>query len=306
MSVQSRQAFALLLGLCLWNSAAGQANDRSATQEVGPPKPKVYALIAAVGGEFNLVVEVPTTGTHLAPYRRTTTDVPNDTLNRLALHGLETAIAKIDPDSKRIYLILSAPQLAGVEPSLRETVAISKIVSALEKVPQRREWDRIVVATPAYRTLASNGLGSKLSGMGLFSEPLCQGGCGGWIRRDDARFLDQEPPDGVDAVTSEDKPIKARTYLAPYSYITVWILDPETLAVVDKQQGFDNQKLAEPVYKAPLNLDQTETQQYLNRRVAGLISLSIGEAVLRSEVNAKRGIVEVGEIKIVKPEDVKK
>jgi hypothetical protein len=110
----------------------------------------------------------------------------------------------------------------------------------------------------------------------------------------------------VDAITSDDKAIKTRTYLAPYSYITVWILDPQTLAVLDKQQGFDNQKLAEPVYKAPLNPDQSETQQYLNRRVAALISVSIGEAVLRSEVNAKRGTVEVGDVKVVKPEDVKK
>jgi hypothetical protein len=305
MPVQSRQAFALLLGLCLWNAAAGQTNDRSETQDVGPPKPKVYALIAAVGGEFNLVVEVPTTGTHLAPYRRTTTDVPNGALNRLALSGLDTAVLKADPNSRRIYMVLPGPQLAGVEPSLREKAAISKIVSALERLPQRHEWDRIVVATPAYSALEINGMASKLSGMGLFSEPLCQAGCGGF-RRDDVRFLDQEPSDGVDAVTSEGKSIKARTYLAPYSYITVWILDPKTLAVLDKQQGFDNQKLAEPVYKAPLNLDQGDTQQYLNRRIAGLISSSIGEAVMRSEVNAKRGTVEVGEIRVVKPEDVKK
>jgi hypothetical protein len=111
----------------------------------------------------------------------------------------------------------------------------------------------------------------------------------------------------VDAVTSEDKPIKARTFLAPYSYITIWVLDPETLAVLDKQQGFDNQKLAEPLSKPPLDLDQSnDQQQYLNRRIAGLISLSIGEAVIRSEVNAKRGTVEVGDVKVIKPEDVKK
>ena len=305
MPVRLTQAFALLVGLCMGNAVAGQMDDRSAAQDVGPVKPKVYALIAAIGGEFSLVVEVPTTGTHLAPYRRTTTDVPNDTLNRLALNGLDTAIAKVDPDSRRIYLVLSAPQLAGVAPLSRETAAIGKIVSVLETMPQRREWDRIVVATPAYRTLASNGIGSKLSGMGVFSEPLCQAGCGG-VRRDDARFLDQEPPDGVDAVTSEDKTIKARTYLAPYSYITVWVLDPQTLAVLDKQQGFDNQKLAEPVYKAPLDLDRADTQRYMDRRIAGLINSSISQAVMRSQVNDKRGTVKVGDVKVVTPDDVRK
>jgi hypothetical protein len=58
----------------------------------------------------------------------------------LALHGLDKAIANIDPDSKRIYMALPAAQMAGVAPSEREGVAISKIVSALEKMPQRLEW----------------------------------------------------------------------------------------------------------------------------------------------------------------------
>jgi hypothetical protein len=175
--MQSKQAFALLLGLCLWNAAAVQANDQPGTQDVGPPKPKVYALIAAVGGQFDLVYEVQSTGTHLAPYRRTKTDVPNDTLNRLALNGLDTAIAKIELSSRRIYLVLPALQLAGVEPLLRDEAAIAKVVSALEQLPQRHEWHRIVVATPAYKALAINGMASKLSGVGVFSQPLCQAGC---------------------------------------------------------------------------------------------------------------------------------
>ena len=184
--------------------------------------------------------------------------------------------------------------------------AIAKVVSALEKVPERKDWDRIVVATPAYKTLAADGMASKLSGMGIFSEPMCQAGCAPRLTTDDTRGLDMEPPNGVDTVTSEDKPLKARTYLAPYSYITVWVLDPTTLEVLDKEQGFDNQKLAEPAYKPALDPEQPSTQQYLNRRLATLISSSIGEAVLRSSVNEKRGTVEVGDVKIVKPEDAKK
>lgn len=84
------------------------------------------------------------------------------------------------------------------------------------------------------------------------------------------------------------------------------MLDPTTLEVLDKEQGFDNQKLAEPAYKPALDPEQPSTQQYLNRRLATLISSSIGEAVLRSSVNEKRGTVEVGDVKIVKPEDAKK
>jgi hypothetical protein len=169
-------------------------------------------------------------------------------------------------------------------------------------LPQRLEWDRIVVATPAYRALEQSGVASKLQGFGIFSEPLCQAGCPG-LSRTDARALDSEPPDGVEAVTSEDKAIKARTYFAPFSFITVWILNPKTLMVLDKQQGFDHQKLAEPRDKPPLDLSKNDAQKYVAARIASLIEASVGEAVRRSEVNGKHGEVEVGDVKEVTPAD---
>jgi hypothetical protein len=49
------------------------------------------------------------------------------------------------------------------------------------------------------------------------------------MSRTDVRDLAQEPPYGVDVVTSDDKTIKASTFVAPYSYIKVWVLDPKTL-----------------------------------------------------------------------------
>lgn len=122
----------------------------------------------------------------------------------------------------------------------------------------------------------------------------------------DASYLDQEPPDGVEALTTDDKTIKARTYLAPFSYISVWVLDPETLAVLDKQQGFDSQKLAEPAYKPPLDADKSDTQSYLATRISSLIQFSIGEAVKRSEVVLRRGVVEVSEPKLVDPDGAAK
>jgi hypothetical protein len=198
----------------------------------------------------------------------------------------------------RIYMSAPAQQLDRVAPSQREETAIASVVAALQKMPVRLDWDRILVATPAYRALAKNGLGSKRQGFGVFNEPMCQAGCAR-LKTTDAYGLDQEPPDGVEAVTMDDKTIKARTYLAPFSYITVWILDPKTLAVLDKQQGFDSQKLAEPAYKPRLDMDNSDTQKYLANRIFSLIELSIGEAVKRSEAVWRRGVVEVGEPKLV-------
>jgi hypothetical protein len=281
---------------------------RAFAQEAGapltPPKPKVYALLAAIGEDFTLVTEVSRTGTHLSPYRRYTEKVAGDVLNRMALYSLDQAVAKIDPAGTRVYMTMPAVSMQGVAPPRRAAVAMAKIVADLEQIPQRLEWDRIVVATPAYQALEANGLGSKLQGFGMFAQSQCQAACGGFGLADHVAAAAAEPPDGVDAVTSEDNAIKARTFLAPFSYVEVWVLDPKTLAVLDEQQSYSSQKLAEPVWK-PLDFDNGTGQKYLAMRIANLIELSIDEALERSEINTRRGTVEIGPVKEVQPGDAK-
>jgi len=76
------------------------------------------------------------------------------------------------------------------------------------------------------------------------------------------------------------------------------------MAILDKRQGFDSQKLGELRYK-PLDLSQSVGQKYVAGRISSLIELSVGEAVMHSELN-RRGKVEVGEPKVVNPDDAKK
>jgi hypothetical protein len=287
-------------GICLGCLVCELAHSEAASGTIEPATPRVYALVAAIGEQFSTVRAFATTGTHLSPYRRETSEVPNNILNRFALHSLDKAITAIEAASTRIYLSLPAAQMDGIAPSKRESVAIGAIVAALEKTPQRLEWDRIVVVTPAYRALDQDGLPSQLQGFGIFSEPRCQAGCD--FRRPDIG----EPPGGVEALTSEDKTIRARTFLAPFSYVTVWVLDPKTLAVLDKQQSFDNQKLAEPEYKPRLDLTNGDAQKYLLGRIANLIELSVGAAVMHSEINLRHGDVRVSPIREINPDDVKK
>lgn len=295
-----------LAAACLLASLmTGQASADGVSESTKPVEPRVYALIAAIGEEFTVVSDVMSTGSHLSNYRRRTSEVRNNILNRIALHGLDNAIAKIDPTSKRIYMSLAAAQMDAVAPAKRDEVAIGAVIAELKKMPERAQWERIVVATPAYRALDLNGMPSKLQGFGVFSEQLCQAGCGNFLESV-PRGLDSEPLDGVDALTSEDKNIKARTFLAPFSYITVWVLDPKTFVVLDKQHGFDHQKLAEPVQKPSLDLRQSEAQRYLAGRIVSLIDLSIGAAVMNSEINLRRGEVEVGEPRLVDPAGAKK
>jgi len=283
-------------------SAVAWTQTPAADEPAQPAKPRVYALLAAMGEEFSVVTEVSRTGTHLSPYQRHTEQFPHEMLNAVALHSMDQAVARVDPNSKRIYMTAPVLALDRVAPAERETVVIDQIKHALEGMPQRAEWDRIVVAMPAYRALELDGMASKLQGFGLFAESQCQAGCGGFDQRSKLRALDPEPPDGIDAITSEDKPIKARTFLAPFSYIAIWILDPKTLEVLDRQEGFNNQKLAQPANK-PLDVSTVDGQKYIAMRISNLIDFSIGEGVTNSVVNARRGLVEHGPVKEVKPED---
>ena len=285
----------LVLGFCLIDLVTGLACGQAAAESADAIKPKVYAPIGAVGAQFNVVHSVPSVGSHLNPYRRSSVELPDNILNRFALHGLDKAIAHIDPKSTRIYMMLPSTQMDAVAPSQRESVAISEVVSALEKMPQRLEWDRIVVATPAYAALDRDRMADKLQGFGLFLQPLCQS---------DPHSCDYgfHPASGADAVTPEDKPIAASSFLAPFSYIDVWVLDPKTLAVLDKQQSFDNQKLADPTARA-LDVSKKSNREFLAARVDSLIELSLGAAVMHSELNLRKGKVEVGEPRLADPDD---
>ena len=285
-------AFSLVCGV-----SYGQAADGTAE----PAKPKVYALIAAIGDEFTTVSEYRAqVGTHIAPYRRTTENVSDNLLNRLALHGLDKAIAAIDPFSTRIYMSLPAAQVDRVMPAKRDSAALGAVTTELAKVSRRLEWDRIVVATPAFRALARDGMASKLQGFGVFNQPQCQAGCPNW--RMPGSDLAAEPLDGIDAVASDNTTFKAKTFIAPYSYIKVWILDPKTLEILDVQQGFDSQKLSEQRHKP--SMEAADWQNYLASRIVALIELSVGEAVLRSDIIAPKGKGTAGPIRRIDPDEL--
>src|SRR5664279_4150855 len=194
-------------GMCLLALPIQPAFGQPVTESTNPGKPKVYALVAAVGERFSFVHEVRHVDSHLEPYRRSYVDLSDNFLNRSVLRGLDEAIAKIDPDSKRIYLTLAAAQVENVVPSERESVALSKIVAELEKMPQRLEWDRIIVVTPAYKLLEINGMATKLQGFGVFTEPLTGN------RIDLGQGKTDFAQQGREAVaTPEGKAAKSKTY----------------------------------------------------------------------------------------------
>jgi hypothetical protein len=295
------RSIAAPLAVFLVCTAAGVSHGQTADAPAEPAKSKTYALIAAIGEEFTTVSEYRAqVGTHIAPYRRTTEKVPDNLLNRLALHSLDKAIAAIDPSTTRIYMSLPAAQVDRVTPAKRDSTAIGAVTAELAKMPQRLSWDRIVVATPAFRALARDGMPSKLQGFGIFNQPQCQAGCPNW--RMPGSGTEAEPLDGVDAVAADNTTFKAKTFIAPYSYIKVWVLDPKTLEILDMQQGFDSQKLAEQRHKP--SMEPTDWQNYLANRIVTLIESSVGEAVLRSDIILPKGKGTAGPIRRIDPDEM--
>jgi hypothetical protein len=240
--------------------------------------------VAAVGDEIGVASEGSRTGTHLSPFRRTSIDVPDNLLNRLVLKMMDAAVVKLDPDSKRAYLTLTPGQLSGVEPIKREAVAMEKVVAALREMPQRADWDRIVVVTPTYTGRDLEGLPGKLQGPGVFVQNACQGRMGKSSTDYDTCSTDAQPPAGPEATTPDDKVIRVNYLVAPFSYMDVWVLNARTLEVLDRQKVFDSKKIYDP----NLGPAQKISNAFLAAQFAGVIEASVqrtaGETVLRGQV----------------------
>jgi hypothetical protein len=277
---------------CLGLSGFGARAEEAAAANV--PKPKTYALVAAVGDQFTFVRQKMGTGSHLEPFYRKVVKVPNNGLNLAALRGLDKALGESDPTSQRVFLSLPAEEMDGVPPAERENRAIAKVIGALEKMPQRADWDKIMVLTPSYRQSEFNGMGSKLNGFGVYSQPLYSGstddGNGGSIDLDGAGL-------GEETVDPSNKTTRSKRYLAPYSYIQIWVLDPKTLQVLERQYRYDNQKLFDPMDTA-IDIDKSVTAEYLAKRVATMIETSTGKVLRQTEVGTR---IDIGEIRPVKP-----
>ena len=204
-------------------------------------RPRTYVLVAAVGDEIGIVSEGARTGTHMSQFRRTSADVPDNLLNRLVLNMMDAAVVKLDPESRRIYLTLAPGHLNGVDPMKREAAAIEKIVAALRPMPQRADWDRIVIVTPTFCT-DLEGLPGKLQGPGCSSRTPVRGGWGSGLR---LRLVQHRcaaavgKPEATTRTAGHPRQLLRRAVL----YMQLWVLNARTLEVIDHQKAFDSKKL---------------------------------------------------------------
>ncbi len=244
-----------------------------------------------IGAQFTAVHEVTHVGSHLSPFRHDVLEAPDNVLNKLVLHSLDDAIAKIEPASKRIYLAVATPRPRSATFSM-EAAAFEAVVAQLRGMPDRAQWDRVVVATPAYRGAgtAREALPDRLQGIGIVTQGLCQGE---WAYCDTST---RPATAGLAAMTPEGEPITVSRFVAPFMSIKVSILDPKTLEVLDVQEVFEHQKLYDPKSDS-MDMNQNVSKRLLATRIVELVEHATREAVMASEL---RGNVEVREHGVAK------
>ncbi|MBL8522375.1 MAG: hypothetical protein JNN20_01680, partial [Betaproteobacteria bacterium] len=211
-----------------------------------PAKPKVYAIISAVGDQLTVVTQKKVVGSNIIDnFRREVIKVPGDAINNSVLKGLDKAIELKDPGSKRILARLNPLEMDGVIPVEREKVAMQKLLATLEKFPQRQEWDTIIVVTPKFQFSERKGMASKLEGIGIYVQPI------GSSEIEDETGAVFDGGNGEETITPEGKPGKdSKTFIAPYNYTQTWVFDAKTLKVIDKAANFEYQKIYDPMSTA--------------------------------------------------------
>src|SRR5476649_2548728 len=244
-------------------------------------KPKVYALISAVGSEISYVRQRLQVGSNLEPYYRSTLPVPDSSVDMAVLRGLERAILQEDPDAKRVYMRLAPTEVRDVLPYKRGDVVPERALAALAQMPDRKDWDRIILVTPSYLSSAREGLGTKLHGIGVYVQPLGRGRRGS---------LDLEMGGTVDPDTVSPEGAKSRSnvYIAPYFYAQVWIIDAKTMQVLETRERYDFQRLYDPNSAAidvaksiPVEQLAAMVQKFIERASAHALNESIGEVIVK-------------------------
>ena len=267
---------------------------QSQAQPAETPKPKVYALISAVGDQFTYVTQKESTGSNVIDhYNRVVLKVPGNALNTSVLKGLDRAIEQRDPGSTRIFATLSALEMEGVRPVDREKVAMGKLLSALEKMPQRADWDTIIVVTPKFQLSERSGMGSKLEGIGIYVQPLESG----MLESGGGDILGS---DGELTITPDGKPGKrSSVYVAPYNYTQTWVFDAKTLKVLETSARYEFQRVYDPDSTA-LNVANSIPIAKLAEVMTSFIERSVarggGEALPSIEIGEIRP-VEAGAVK---------
>ena len=232
-----------------------------------PGAAHVYALVSAIGSKISFVRMKKEVGSHLDPYQRFTLDVPGAAIDAAVLRGLEATLRQNEPDAQFEYLSLNPKELANTNAYEHGEVALGKLATALQKMPQRSTWHRIVVVTPRYVNSERAGLGAKLHGIGVYVRPIGSG-----FSNDEVNSLEPETqsPGGVAG--------RSQRFVAPYFYAQVSVLDPQTLRILESSERYDFQRLYDPE-STSINIEDSIPPEILAPALEKFVEQASGKAL---------------------------
>ncbi|MBL8311585.1 MAG: hypothetical protein JNL19_14275 [Burkholderiales bacterium] len=278
----TRWAIPALLATC----AAVASTQALASTPVAAP-PKSIAILAAAGDQFQYVRRKPGTASRIEPFIRRWATMPGNGLNLWVLRGMDRALSSQFPDAALTMLTLTpTAEDRAVLPQQREAHTTRRVMDYLLGLPERAQWDQIFVVTPKWLMDEHKGMGSRLSGIGLFVQPVPR-------NLDEEDELEAEAADDAvrDLTTQEFKKQRSATYVAPFFYMQVTVLDGKTLAVIRREERYDFRKIINSESTA-LDVEATLTPKQL----AGEIERFVESAARRMIVD-RPGTIDVGPVR---------
>jgi hypothetical protein len=253
----------------------------------------VIAVASAVGNEFNWSVARRSTGTHLDPDLRGRIRVPDKAVDVAAIRGVLPVLHRAFAESQFVFLRLERDHLPEVLRQHREEETFQALLAQVAAVPERAQWDRIVLLTPAYRGFDSEGLGARLFGIGVYvrdyAPDLLDGGeFGGGANRGYAVV----EPDGTPGLQ------KQRRYVALYGFMNVVIVDAASLAVLERRRWSFEEKIHDSrggwlnvLNSIPADVLAERLERFVERASRVAVAATLG------------GSVEIGEMQEIKATD---
>ncbi len=268
-------------------------------------RPRVYALFSALGDRLTYVQNVRETQTRFAPYVRSTLQMTDHMLNTVVLKSMDEAIAAVQPRSVRRYYALEPRGMADADPAQRDQRALQAVLLTAKSMPERSTWDEIIVVTPAYAATESDGMASRLHGVGVYvhplkSERLILGASGGGPSTGGSgamaeRIVDPEAGGVMKerVYTPKGEEHRARQYIAVYYYARIRRYDAKTMELLSEVNRRESLKYNDPESTAG-NFAQSIPAEFLARRMTALTHDSTVSGMRQA-----LGVVTVGPLEFI-------
>jgi len=270
------------------NSPSAVAHDASSNTAKQPRK---VAVLAAVGDQMQLVRRRIGVGSNLEPFVRQWLTVPDQSLNKMVLRGMDRAISAEYPDAEVIYLMLTPdPKERELRADQREAATLARALELLRATEARKDWDQVMIVSPKWLFPEQAGMATKLTGIGIFIQPI-----------ESARNAEELFETGlavdVDGELVRDlgkfKQQRSQTYVAPFFYMKLTVLDAKTLSIIRTDERYDFRRLINSD-SAALNVARSIPVDLLAEQLTQFV-----EASARRLVVDRPGSIDIGPLRAV-------